>query len=439
MLSRQVKISPPQFLILTFVVFIILGTMLLKMPISSNQPISWLDSLFTITSAMTVTGLVVVDTGTAYSYVGQVIIMIWIQIGGLGIMSFAILFFMFLGKKIGFRERVLIQQSLNQTTIGGVIRLVRSLFAFSLIIEGIAVLFLSIRWVPELGWGKGLYYSLFHAVSAFNNAGFGLWPDNLMKYVGDPIVNLTISGLLILGGLGFTVMADVWRKRTFSKLSLHSKLMIVGTIVLNIVAMVIILLLEMNNAKTLGSLSWSDKLWAAYFQGVSPRTAGFNTIDVTQINDSTAFFSIILMFIGAGSASTGGGIKLTTFIIIVLAVFTYLKGKEEITTFKRSIDNKLVFKSLAIAMISILFVILAVFILSITEKAPFVKIVYEVVSAFGTVGLSMGLTFDLTWIGKVVLIFIMFLGKLGPLTLAFSLARRDSSKIRYPKEDVLAG
>ncbi len=413
--------------------------MLLKMPISSNQPISWLDSLFTITSAMTVTGLVVVDTGTAYSYVGQVIIMIWIQIGGLGIMSFAILFFMFLGKKIGFRERVLIQQSLNQTTIGGVIRLVRSLFAFSLIIEGIAVLFLSIRWVPELGWGKGLYYSLFHAVSAFNNAGFGLWPDNLMKYVGDPIVNLTISGLLILGGLGFTVMADVWRKRTFSKLSLHSKLMIVGTIVLNIVAMVIILLLEMNNAKTLGSLSWSDKLWAAYFQGVSPRTAGFNTIDVTQINDSTAFFTIILMFIGAGSASTGGGIKLTTFIIIVLAVFTYLKGKEEITTFKRSIDNKLVFKSLAIAMISILFVILAVFILSITEKAPFVKIVYEVVSAFGTVGLSMGLTFDLTWIGKVVLIFIMFLGKLGPLTLAFSLARRDSSKIRYPKEDVLAG
>jgi len=438
-MSRQVKISPPQFLILTFVVFIILGTMLLKMPISSNQPISWLDSLFTITSAMTVTGLVVVDTGTAYSYVGQVIIMIWIQIGGLGIMSFAILFFMFLGKKIGFRERVLIQQSLNQTTIGGVIRLVRSLFAFSLIIEGIAVMFLSIRWVPELGWGKGLYYSLFHAVSAFNNAGFGLWPDNLMKYVGDPIVNLTISGLLILGGLGFTVMADVWRKRTFSKLSLHSKLMIVGTIVLNIVAMVIILLLEMNNAKTLGSLSWPDKLWAAYFQGVSPRTAGFNTIDVTQINDSTAFFTIILMFIGAGSASTGGGIKLTTFIIILLAVFTYLKGKEEITTFKRSIDNKLVFKSLAIAMISILFVILAVFVLSITEKAPFVKIVYEVVSAFGTVGLSMGLTFDLTWIGKIVLIFIMFLGKLGPLTLAFSLARRDSSKIRYPKEDVLAG
>ncbi|KOO47145.1 Ktr system potassium transporter B [Priestia koreensis] len=438
-MSRQVKISPPQFLILTFVVFIILGTMLLKMPISSNQPISWLDSLFTITSAMTVTGLVVVDTGTAYSYVGQVIIMIWIQIGGLGIMSFAILFFMFLGKKIGFRERVLIQQSLNQTTIGGVIRLVRSLFAFSLIIEGIAVIFLSIRWVPELGWGKGLYYSLFHAVSAFNNAGFGLWPDNLMKYVGDPIVNLTISGLLILGGLGFTVMADVWRKRTFSKLSLHSKLMIVGTIVLNIVAMVIILLLEMNNAKTLGSLPWSDKLWAAYFQGVSPRTAGFNTIDVTQINDSTAFFTIILMFIGAGSASTGGGIKLTTFLIIVLAVFTYLKGKEEITTFKRSIDNKLVFKSLAIAMISILFVILAVFILSITEKAPFVKIVYEVVSAFGTVGLSMGLTFDLTWIGKIVLIFIMFLGKLGPLTLAFSLARRDSSKIRYPKEDILAG
>jgi trk system potassium uptake protein TrkH len=436
---KSIQMTPPQLLIIFFGFFIVLGALLLKLPIATTEPISWIDAFFTITSATTVTGLTVVDTGTAYTLFGQVIIMLWIQIGGLGIMSFAILFFLMLGKKIGFRERVLIQHSLNQTSFGGVIRLVIHLFLFAFIMELIAVLFLSIRWIPEFGVAQGLYFSFFHAVSAFNNAGFGLLPDNLMKYADDPLINVVITWLFIVGGLGFTVLLDVRNKKGWKKLSLHSKLMLTGTLVINVVSMLVILLLEMDNPKTLGALDWSGKLWSAYFQGVSPRTAGFNTIDMTALKDSTAFYMMFLMFIGAGSASTGGGIKLTTFLIIVLSVFTYFKGKEQIHIFKRGLDDKLVFKALAISMMSILFIFAAAFIMTITEKAPFVKIIFEVISAFGTVGLSMGLTFELSFTGKLVLIFMMSLGKLGPLTLIFSLAKKEHAKIKYPKEDILAG
>lgn len=438
-MRSSLRLSPPQLLIGVFLSFLVVGTILLKLPIATTEPISWIDAFFTITSATTVTGLTVVDTGTVYTMFGEIIIMLWIQIGGLGIMSFAVLVFIVLGKKIGFRERVLIQHSLNQTTIGGVIRLVRNLFIFAFLIEAIAVVCLSTRWIPEFGWGQGIYFSIFHAVSAFNNAGFGLLPNNLMNYVGDPIINIVITTLFIIGGLGFTVLVDMWDKRNVSKLSLHSKLMIIGTIAINIIATIIIFLLEMDNPATLGKLSHGEQVWASYFQAVSPRTAGFNSIDLAQIEDSTAFFTMILMFIGAGSASTGGGIKLTTFLIIMFAVITFIKGKKNIVIWKRTIESSLVTKALAISAVSILFIIIAIFILTITENAPFVHIMYEVLSAFGTVGLTMGLTYKLSVIGKIVLIFIMVLGKVGPLTLMYSLAKPQKEHVRYPSEDILAG
>jgi trk system potassium uptake protein TrkH len=436
---KQVNLSPPQILVLLYLFFLVFGTILLKLPIATTKPIGVLDALFTITSAMTVTGLVVFDTGTVYTTFGEVVIMIWIQLGGLGIMSFAVLIFIMLGKKIGFKERILIQQSLNQTSLGGVIRLVKQLFIFAFLIEGIAMICLATVWVPDFGWKKGLYFSLFHSISAFNNAGFGLLPDNLMQYVGNPVINIVITLLIITGGIGFTVLVDVWTKPSFRKLSLHSKLMIIGTFILNVVAMIVIFLLEKDNPATIGGLSGLDQFWASYFQAVSPRTAGFNTIDITQIEDATAFFMCLLMFIGAGSASTGGGIKLTTFLVIVFAVINYLKGKEKIVVRKRMISTEIVHKSLSISTMSILFVFLAVFIMTISEKADFVVILFEVLSAFGTVGLSMGLTYELTWVGKVVLIFMMFLGKIGPLTLVFTLAKPQKERIGYPSEDVLAG
>lgn len=437
--TRAIHLSPSQLLILVFFTAILLGTCLLKLPIASYHYVRWIDALFTATSAMTVTGLSTIDSAKEYTLFGQFVIITLIQLGGLGIVSFALLIFIMLGKKIGLKERILIQQSLNQTSLGGVIKLVRNLFLFSFMIEFIAMLFLSIRWIPEYGFWKGVFYSFFHSISAFNNAGFALWSDNLIRYVGDPIVNIGITGLIILGGIGFTVMSDIWYKKSFRKLSLHSKIMIIGTIVTNLLAMAFIFFLEYHNPHTLGHLSTPNKLWASYFQAVTTRTAGFETMDLNDLKEPTALLFLLLMFVGAGSASTGGGIKLTTFIVIVISVITFIKGKQEIVLAKRTIATSILLKSLAIFSIALLAIFLAVFVLCITEKAPFLKVLFEVISAFGTVGLTMGLTTKLTMIGKLIIVMMMFIGKLGPLTLAVSIAKSEQASIRYPHEDILTG
>lgn len=438
--KQYINLSPYQLLIFIFMFFILVGSLLLKLPIATTTSISWIDALFTATSAMTVTGLIVVDTPSVFTTFGEVIIVSLIQLGGLGIMSFAVLIYMMLGKKIGLKERMVIQQSLNQTSLGGVIKLVKNLFIFSISIEFIGLLILSIKWVPEYGWWKGIYYSFFHSISAFNNAGFALWSDSLMGYAGDPTVNIGITFLFITGGIGFTVLMDIWHNKRFKKLSLHSKLMIIGTFIINVVAIILVFLLEYNNPKTLAGLpSLPDKLWAAYFQGVVPRTAGFNTLDIASINESTAFLMIILMFIGAGSASTGGGIKVTTFLVIIFGALSFLKGKQDVVLYKRTLPGTMIIKALAISTMSLIFVLGAVFILTISEDAPFLVSLFEVVSAFGTVGMSMGLTFSLSFIGKLVIIFMMFFGKIGPLTLAFSLAKPKVNKIKYPNGDILTG
>ncbi|PMC40560.1 Ktr system potassium transporter B [Bacillus sp. UMB0899] len=439
-MKKFIKLNPSQLLVIVFVVSITVGTCILKLPFSTYEGIKWVDAIFISTSAMTVTGLATVDPATTFTTFGQFIIAVLIQIGGLGIMSFAVLIYIMIGKKIGLKERLLMQHALNQTSVGGIIKLVKYLFVFSITIELIAMIFLAIRWIPQLGWAQGLFFSFFHSISAFNNAGFALWSDNLMQYVGDPLVNIVISILFIIGGIGFTVLVDVWKKRKFKKLSLHTKLMIIGTCIINTVAMLFIFCLEYSNPNTIGDLTLGDKLWASYFQAVSPRTAGFNTIDIGSMDETTLFFMIILMFIGAGSGSTGGGIKLTTALIIGLATISFLRGKTDIVILRRTINSAFLLKALAISMISIVFVIIGIFLLNITEKdASFIDIMFEVVSAFGTVGLSAGLTGTLTSVGKQLIIFIMILGKLGPLTLMFSLATPSKEKIRYPEEDILTG
>ncbi|WP_188652620.1 TrkH family potassium uptake protein [Pontibacillus salipaludis] len=437
--DKQMEWNPPQILITTFLSLIVLGTLILMLPISTTNGISIIDALFTSTSAMTVTGLVVVDTGTAFTYFGEIVIMALIQLGGLGIMTFAVLIYLALGRKIGIRERLLIKQALNQNTIGGVIALAKRLLIFSLIMEAIAVVFLSLVWVPELGWGQGLYASVFHAISAFNNAGFSIWSDSLSGYVGDPVVNIVITILFIIGGIGFTVVFDMWQSKEFRQLSLHSKLMIVGTLAINIFSFLMIFVLEYNNPNTLASMTTPDQIQSAYFQAVTPRTAGFNTLDIGSMEHASLFYMIILMFIGGGSASTAGGIKLTTALLIVLATFTFYKQREEVVTFKRSLPYSLVLRALSLAMGSVFVVLVAIFVLNLTEDAPFLDIVFEGVSAFGTVGLSMGLTGSLTIIGKVTIILTMLVGKLGPLTFAFAFAKHRIDRVKYPKEDVLTG
>ncbi|MBF0706859.1 Ktr system potassium transporter B [Alkalihalobacillus hwajinpoensis] len=436
---KKVLLHPPRALLLLFLFVSTIGTFLLKLPQATTTSVSWLDAWFTAISAITVTGLVVVDTGSVFTIFGQLVIMLLIQIGGLGIMSFAVVIFLLIGKKIGVSQRLLITQALNQKGMGGIVKLVRSLLLFSIIIEMIGAIILSARWIPEYGVGSGIYAAIFHSISAYNNAGFSIWSDSLSSYVGDPVINIVITLLFILGGIGFTVLIDLKNKKHFREWTLHTKLMVIGSIIINALAFIVIITLEWNNTSTIGQLNGPGKGWAALFQAVTPRTAGFNTVDIGSMEEASLFFIICLMFIGAGSASTGGGIKLTTFIAMLLSVNTFLKGKNEVTIFHKTLAFSIIIKALAITVISTGVVILGVFILELTQESPFLVNLFEVVSAFGTVGLSMGLTGSLDGIGKVTIIVIMMVGKLGPLTLAFIFASKKTSKIRYPEEEVLTG
>ncbi|SDJ09798.1 TrkH family potassium uptake protein [Salimicrobium halophilum] len=433
------RLTPPQWLVSLFIIAILIGTGLLKLDFATTEPISWLDALFTSASAMTVTGLIVVDTGSVFTLFGEIVILFLIQLGGLGIMTFAVLIFLLLGKKIGLKERLLVKQALNQNALGGIVLLVKRLFFFSITVEMIAVILLSLTWGPEMGWGQGIYASIFHSISAFNNAGFSIWGDSLSAYVQHPVITVVISFLFIIGGLGFTVVFDSWKTKEFHHLSLHTKIMLVGTLVLNIVSVFIIFILEMNNPSTLGQLSDFGKWQASYFQAVTPRTAGFNTLSISELEHSTLFYLITLMFIGGGSASTAGGIKLTTALIIILATVSFLKEREYVVAFERNIRMHLVMRALSLALLSIMVVIITVFLLNLTERAPFLDILFESVSAFGTVGLSMGLTPELSVAGKWIIIVTMLVGKLGPLTFAFAFSKPAKDVVRYPGEDVFTG
>ncbi|GGE43996.1 ktr system potassium uptake protein B [Pullulanibacillus camelliae] len=436
---KVVNLSPPQIIVLVYIVIIIIGALLLAVPFSTTHSLSFLNALFTATSAMTITGLSVVDTGQTFTLFGQLVILLLIQIGGLGIMTFAMFFFMLLGRKIGLKERILMQQSMNQTEIGGIIYLAKRLLLYSIITELIGTFFLTLRWGPEMGWLRGFYQALFHSVSSFNNAGFSTWSDSLNRYAGDPTVNIVITFLFMIGGIGFTVLIDIWTKKHFKQLTLQSKVMLVGTLAINLISVIAVFILEYSNPHTLGPLSFHDKLWAAYFQGTMPRTAGFSTVDVGSLHHPTLFLMCLLMFIGAGSGSTGGGIKLTTFVTMLLCVIYFLRGKSDVVIFKRTIPQSTIVRALAITFLSCSVIFIAIFILDITEKAPLLEIMFEAVSAFGTTGATMGLTPHLSLLGRIVIIFVMLIGKLGPLTLAFSFSRQQTTLIRHPKENILTG
>jgi trk system potassium uptake protein TrkH len=435
---NMLHINPQRFIILSYLIAMILGTILLMIPAATKNGLSVTDAMFVATSAITVTGLSTVDFEQVFTRFGMTVVVLLVQLGGLGIMSFASLIFIMLGKKIGLQERMLLQQSLNVNSVGGIIRLAKYLFIFSFTIEFVAFILLSIRWVPEYGILDGGFAAFFHAVSAFNNAGFSVWSSNLINFVNDPSVNIIISMLIILGGLGFTVIVDIYMKRSFRKLSLHSKLMITGTVLINLIAFIIFLFLEYDNIKTLGSMKFADKLLASYFQVITCRTAGFNTLNIADIESPALLLMMILMFIGGGSGSTAGGIKLTTFIVIITSVYSFLRGNKNIVLFRRTVKDSYIVKSLATAMIPIFIIISIVFVMSVTEKGNTLEtILFESVSAFGTVGLTMGLTYVLTPIGKYLIMILMFFGKIGPLTLALSLAKKDDVKIKHPTEDIL--
>lgn len=439
----MVRTTPAQTLVIGFAAIIFFGAILLTLPVSvqPGREINFLTSLFTATSAVCVTGLVVVDTATHWTTFGHIVILTLIQVGGLGFMTMATFLYLVLGRRIGLKQRLIIQESLNQTNVAGIVRLARYVLFFTFIVEFSFAAILALRWSVDLGWQKGLWFGLFHSVSSFNNAGFDLFGNfkSLTDYAGDATVTLCITTLIILGGIGFSVIVDLVRRlKEPGHLSLHTKMVLSVTGLLILFGTVIIFLLEYDN--TLQNLSPLGKVLASYFQAVTPRTAGYNTLDMGALHSATQFFIIILMFIGASPGSTGGGIKTTTFGTLAISVWSMIRGKAEPDVFERRIGQGLVFKSLAIMFIASSLVVIVSLLLSITEKADFLTLLFETTSAFGTVGLTMGVTPKLTSLGRILIIITMFLGRVGPLTLAFALSRaRQKAHMRYPEEKILVG
>ena len=443
MKTKTNAFSPAKVLVRGFLVVIFAGSILLAQPAAVYQGrLAYLDALFTATSAVCVTGLVVVDTGTTFTLFGQLVIMILILIGSLGFMTMATLIFIFLGRKITLRDRLLIREAMNTDTTQGLVLLTLSVFKLALLMQLIGTLLLSIRFVPMMGLGKGLYFGLFHAISAFGNAGFDLMGNfqSLTGFADDLLVSGVIAALFIIGGLGFTVILEMYQKRRFRAYSLHTKMVLTITGTLLVVGTVALLLLEYNNPETLGGLAGFHKILAAFFTAATPRTAGFNVVPTGLLYPTTLFLIMMLMFIGASPASTGGGIKTTTFGTLLFSVISLVRGRGDVAIFERQIPFSIIMRSLGIIFISLVIVLAALFILTITEEADFLAIVFEVFSAFGTVGLSTGLTPDLSPVGRAVIIITMFVGRVGPLTMAFALAHRELRKgIHYPEERIMVG
>lgn len=431
--------SEAKLILGSFLIILLIGTIFLVQPSSHNGEVTFINALFTATSAICVTGLGVVDTGTAFTLQGQIFLIILMEIGGLGQMTMTLLLIAIFSKRVGLRQQVLAKEALGQEGSVNIIQLVKRIVLFAFVAQLIGTALMAIRWVPEMGWVHGLYVSFFHAVSAFNNAGFSLFANNLIGYRDDPLICLTIAGLLILGGIGFTVIVDLVRNRRWRKLKLHSKLMLLGTPALLLLGTLVFWLLERNNPGTFGNAGIGGQLLAAFFQSASARTAGFNTIDIGQMVPASLLFMMMLMFIGAGATSTGGGIKVTTFAVVLLATKSFLTKRPHVTAFGRTLSPQIVTRSLAIIIVSAMVLMLAMFLLMVTEDLPFDKIMFETISAFATVGLTTGITSELSSAGKFILVLVMICGRLGPLTLAFMLARPVETRIRYPEESVYTG
>lgn len=440
---RKLKKNPPLIVCLSFFALILFGAILLDLPIASanGERIGFLNAFFTSTSASCVTGLIVANTATQWTAFGKVIIIILIQIGGLGTMVFLSLIAMALNKRIGISERRIIKEQTNADTSKGIIRLVIYIIKFSLAVELIGAILLATKFIPDFGLERGILFSLFHSISAFCNAGFDIIGNSLTNYVNDFTVNMTISLLIIFGGLGFTVFIDIYRKRRFKNLSLHSKVVISFTAILLLVGTLAFFLIEHNSAAMEG-LSLKGKVLSSFFMSVTARTAGFNTIDIGKMQEGSVIVTIMLMFIGASPASTGGGIKTTTFGVLLSSTISVLRGNKEIEIFHKKIPYDTLIKSLCIFTLGSFLVIFSSLWVTIIEQGKFLylDILYEIVSAFGTVGVSRGITANLSSLSKIILIILMYLGRVGAATLGVSILDTHRKKhTRYSEGKIIVG
>ncbi len=451
---RKRSFHPARIIILSFLGVIFVGWILLSLPLASTgSPLSLTDSLFTATSATCVTGLIVVDTGTRFTTFGQVVILALIQLGGLGIMTFSTLFLIMMGRGLSMKHRLIMQESLSQFPLKDMLRLVKYVISFTLAVEIVGALLLYGRFVRIFPSAQAAYHGIFHAISAFCNAGFSLYTSSFVAFQRDLLVNAVMAGLIIIGGLGFFVLAElniVERLATIRKshrLSLHTKTVfaVSGSLILG--GALLVLILEWQN--TLAGQSVGAKILASFFQSVTARTAGFNTLSTDRLTNATLFLLIMLMFIGASPGSTGGGIKTSTFGILVALMISRLKGRRNVELFRRTIPLAIVAKAISVVALALITILTLTMALSVTEgdltgtrmvRGRFLEFLFEAASAFGTVGLSTGVTPTLSALGKILVAMTIFVGRVGPLTLALAVGQRVSRRrFEFPEENVMVG
>ncbi|MDB9348226.1 TrkH family potassium uptake protein [Nodularia spumigena] len=436
---------------LGFLAVITVGTILLMMPFSTSSG-TWNDpivALFTATSAVCVTGLAVVDTGTDFSFWGQLCILLLAQIGGLGYMTTTTFLIMLVGRKFNLRHKLAIQQTLDQPGMQGSAQVIRSIIATTMIFEITGILLLIPAFVPEFGWNEGLWLAIFHSISAWNNAGFSLFSDSLVGYQSSGLVVFTITMLIIFGGIGYQVILEMYlwvrdrllKKTTNLVFSLDFKVASSTTLILLFIGTIAFFLIETKNSETFGSLNLPTQLLAAWFQSVTTRTAGFNSIDVSQMTTAGLFITIAFMFIGASPSGTGGGIKTTTLRVLTSCTKSILQGKEDVLLYERKIAISLILKAVAVLVGSVAMVLLSTILISLTDpELNFIQLLFEVVSAFATVGLSTGITSSVSIPAKLILIMTMYVGRVGVLLLmAAVLGDPRPSRVHYPEESLLVG
>lgn len=442
------SLSTTQWIMLSFFIVILIGSLLLFLPISvkEGQSVTYLDALFTATSATCVTGLVTVPTVTTWSIFGQIVILILIQIGGLGVVTILSGMMMLLHRRIGLGNRLLIQDAMNLNTLSGLLRFIKKVLIGTLLVEGVGALLYMIVLVPDFGV-KGIWLSVFNSVSAFCNAGIDIIAENsLEQYVHQPLINLVTCGLIILGGLGYVVWWDVIRvigtkKMGLKHLTLHSKIVISFTAALILLGTSAILILEYNNPNTIGTFSFGEKLMASFFQSVTTRTAGFATLPQQNLTPSSSLVSILLMFIGGSPVGTAGGVKTVTIAVLCATAYATVKNKNDVSMFGRNLSKQAVGKAIAVSSISFVIVFTSTVLLSVVTDASVLDIIYETVSATATVGLSRSLTAVLNEAGKVIIIATMYLGRIGPISLFIALnSKKDRlNLVKNPTEEISVG
>lgn len=440
------QLSSSRKLILGFISATIVGSLMLMLPISvqDGNEVTFLTALFTITSAICVTGLSVVDVSKVFTPFGWTIILLFIQLGGLGVMTFSSLLFLVTGKKMTYHERMLLKDERNADNNEEITDFIKKIYKTVFIIETVGAVILTFVFMNELKYkfAKALYYGIFHSVSAFCNAGFSLFTNGLEGFAKNVVLNLSIAYLIILGGIGFAVINSVVLsvRKDIKRFNLTSKIAILVSIILTFGGTIMIFFLERNNPSTMQNMSFFEKIIASFFQSVTTRTAGFNTIPLGNLKEGTIFLFDILMFIGASPGSTGGGIKTTTFGVIAFYIIGVVKGKENIEMFNRRIGWDILNKALAILVISLIYVGTIVLLILTYDGFTLSQVVFEVISAFATVGLTLGITPELNWFSQLLLIITMFMGRLGPMTFALAIGEKKvKEQFQYPKENILVG